>query len=87
LRFLLTYAPEKVNSAYVQFLVDVEDYRTIAEMVPQVEDDLAEAFPDTEVYGRKFILGPGSGGKIQIRFSGPDTAELRSIAEASPKRP
>jgi multidrug efflux pump subunit AcrB len=81
LRFLLTYAPEKVNSAYVQFLVDVEDYRTIAEMVPQVEQDLAGAFPDTEVYGRKFILGPGSGGKIQIRFSGPDVAVLRGIAE------
>nr|NIS41895.1 efflux RND transporter permease subunit [Desulfuromonadales bacterium] len=81
LRFLLTYSPEKVNSAYVQFLVDVEDYRTIAEMVPEVERHLAEAFSDTEVYGRKFILGPGSGGKIQIRFSGPDAAELRAIAE------
>jgi multidrug efflux pump subunit AcrB len=81
LRFLLTYGPEKVNSAYVQFLVDVEDYRTIAEMVPQVEEGIAEAFPDTEVYGRKFILGPGSGGKIQIRFSGPDAAVLRGISE------
>ena len=81
MRFLLTYAPEKLNSAYVQFLVDVEDHKTIAEMVPQVEQYLAQTFPNTEVYGRKFILGPGSGGKIQIRFSGPDAAVLRRIAE------
>jgi len=36
-------------------------------------------FPDADVYGRPFILGPGSGGKIQARFSGPDTTVLRQL--------
>jgi multidrug efflux pump subunit AcrB len=80
LRFLLTYAPEKQNSAYAQFLVDVDDYRKIGHLVAEVEDHLRASYPDAEVYGRRFLLGPGGGGKIQIRFSGPDRAVLRKLA-------
>lgn len=79
LRFLLTYAPEKTNSAYVQFLVDVEDYRTIADLLPKIERDLMERFPDSLVYAKRFLLGPGSA-KIQARVSGPGLDELRGIA-------
>jgi multidrug efflux pump subunit AcrB len=81
LRFLVTYAPEKINTAYVQFLVDVEDYTMIDDLIAQVEKDLPARFPNVEVYGRKFLLGPGSGGKIQARFSGPDPNTLRGLAE------
>jgi multidrug efflux pump subunit AcrB len=80
LRFLLTYSPEKVNSAYLQFLVDVDDYTRIDGLIDQAEMELPELFAGSEVYGRKFILGPGSGGKIQIRFSGPEPATLRRLA-------
>jgi multidrug efflux pump subunit AcrB len=80
LRFLLTYAPEKVNSAYVQFLVDVDDYRSIDSLIPTIEQHLADNYPNALSYGKKFLLGPGEGGKIQIRFSGPDTAVLRELA-------
>jgi multidrug efflux pump subunit AcrB len=80
MRFLLTYAPEKVNSAYVQFLVDVDDYRVIDDLIPQIEAHLAEAYPDVLSYGKKFLLGPGEGGKIQVRFSGPDRTVLRELA-------
>jgi multidrug efflux pump subunit AcrB len=80
MRFLLTYAPEKQNSAYVQFLVDVDDYTVIETMVETVEDYIVDNFANTEAYGRKFVLGPGAGGKIQARFSGPDADTLRSLA-------
>jgi multidrug efflux pump subunit AcrB len=80
LRFLLTYSPEKVNGAYLQFLVDVDDHTRIEDLMAQAEEELPELFADSEVYGRKFILGPGSGGKIQIRFSGPDPERLRRLA-------
>jgi multidrug efflux pump subunit AcrB len=81
LRFLLTYAPEKAHTSYAQFLVDVEDYRLIDDLMPAVERDVAAAHPSAEVYARRFIMGPGSGGKIQVRFSGPDLDELRRIAD------
>ena len=80
MRFMLTYAPEKTNSAYAQFLVDVEDYQTIAELLPKVEQDLMEQFPDSLVYAKRFLLGPGSA-KIQARVSGPDLNVLRNIAD------
>jgi len=80
MRFLLTYAPEKKNPAYAQFLVDVEDYRLIAETLPRVEREIMAAHPDSLVYGRLFILGPGSGGKIQARISGPDTEVVRRLS-------
>jgi len=81
LRFLLTYAPEKLNSAYAQLLVDVDDYRSIARIGPIIERDLREKYPDTLSYYSTFQLGPGSTGKIQARFSGPDIAVLRRLAE------
>ena len=80
MRFLLTYTPEKQNSAYAQFLIDVDDYSIIGDLIPEVERALMERHPDSLVYGRKLVLGPGSGGKIQARMSGHDLNELRRLA-------
>ncbi len=80
LRFLLTYQPEKLNSAYVQFLVDVEDFRVIEGLIPKIERDLQESHPDALVYAKRFILGPGSA-PLQARVSGPDPNVLRGIAD------
>ncbi|MBW2272562.1 MAG: efflux RND transporter permease subunit [Deltaproteobacteria bacterium] len=80
MRFLVTYESEKANPAYAQFLVDVEDYTQIDRIVAEVEAHLKEAFPSTQSVGKKFRLGPGDGGKIQIRAIGDDPKELRRIA-------
>jgi multidrug efflux pump subunit AcrB len=81
LRFLLTYTPEKLNGAYAQLLVDVDDYRSIATIGPIIEGELQARYPDTLSYYSSFQLGPGSTGKIQARFSGPDIPTLRRFAE------
>ena len=81
LRFLLTYSPEKVNSAYAQLMVDVESTDVMDELAIQVEDYLDENYEDMLGYTSKFQLGPGSTGKIQARFSGPDRNVLRGLAE------
>jgi len=80
LRFLLTYGPEQRNSAYAQFLVDVDDYRIIPDLLPSIESQLQQQFPDALAYAAPFQLGPGSSGKIQARLSGPDANELRRLA-------
>ncbi|MDJ0907443.1 MAG: efflux RND transporter permease subunit, partial [Woeseiaceae bacterium] len=79
MRFILTYSPEKPSSAYAQFLIDVEDYTLIPAMIDKAEREIPERFTDSAVFGRAFILGPGGGGKIQARFSGPDTTVLRQL--------
>src|SRR5262249_38758284 len=40
LRFLLVYSPERPNRAYVQFLVDVDDWRKIDGLMAQVQNYL-----------------------------------------------
>ncbi len=80
LRFLLTYAPERFDSSYAQFLVDVDGHAAIDTLIPQVEGELTAAFPDAQITGRRFLLGPGEGGRIQVRFSGESQQELRRLA-------
>ena len=80
LRFLLTYQPEKKNSAYTQLLVDVDDPEKINNLMANIEEHLQEYYPDVLGYASKFQLGPGSTGLIQARLSGPDPNVLRELA-------
>jgi multidrug efflux pump subunit AcrB len=79
LRFLLTYTPEKLNSAYAQLLVDVDDPVIIDALLVNIENYLQQTYPDVLGYTSKFQLGPGSTGKIQARLSGPDRNVLREL--------
>ncbi len=80
-RFLLTYAPESDAACFGQILVDVDDYKRIAEMEYDIQRDLEAMYPDAVVNVRKFLLGPGEGGKIQLRIYGPDRGVLRELGE------
>src|SRR5215467_2050236 len=80
LRFLLVYSPERENRAFVQFLVDVDDWRSIEGLIARVQKHLDERYPDANAVAKKFLLGPGNGGRIQVRFSGPDSTQLRQLA-------
>ncbi|MFO0897731.1 MAG: efflux RND transporter permease subunit [Pirellulales bacterium] len=81
MRFLLVYSPEKENTAYVQFLVDVDDERKIAGLIETIQKHLDERYPDANTVAKKFLLGPGAGGRIQARFTGPDPDQLRQLAD------
>lgn len=85
LRFLLVYSPERDNPAFVQLLVDVDDWRKIEGLIAKVQKHLDEHYPDANAVAKKFLLGPGQGGRIQARFSGPDPATLRQLGEQAKK--
>ena len=81
-RFLVTYSvPIDVGSHYCILLVSVEEYETINQIFQKVQSDLEAMFPDGVINIKKFNLGPGAGGKIQLRINGPDPAELRRMAD------
>lgn len=80
LRFLLTYSPERANPAYAQLLVDVEDASHVDRLIPEIDAYIKKNFPETLGYGYKFELGPGSKGKVQAQFIGPDSDVLRGLA-------
>jgi len=79
LRFLLTFSPEDVNSAYGQIMVTVDDYTKIDQMRTEIEEHIAANFPEAEAWTKKFIIGPGKGAKIEAQFSGPDRLVLRGL--------
>ncbi len=79
LRFLLTYAPELTNSAYAQFLVDVDDYRIISDMMLNIETHLIEHFPDARPKVEKFAMG-SAGPKVELRIMGPEADTLRDLS-------
>jgi multidrug efflux pump subunit AcrB len=85
LRFLLVYSPERENRAFVQFLVDVDDWRKIDGLVADIQKHLDEDHPNANAVAKKFLLGPGQGGRIQARFQGPDPAKLRELADQATK--
>jgi multidrug efflux pump subunit AcrB len=41
--------------------------------------------PNANAIAKKFLLGPGSGGRVQARFSGPDSETLRELAGQAQK--
>src|SRR5262249_19668875 len=85
LRFLLVYSPERENRAFVQFLVDVDDWRTIDALVADVQKHLDEKHPGANAVAKKFLLGPRQGGRIQARLQGPNPAKLRELADQAIK--
>ena len=58
LRFMLVYAPETTNASYAQFLVEVEDYRTIDVLSVQAKQYILHNFQNSEPKIRKIALGP-----------------------------
>jgi multidrug efflux pump subunit AcrB len=85
LRFLLVYSPERENHAFVQFLVDVDDWRKMDRLVPGIQKQLDQKYPNANAVAKKFLLGPGEGGRVQARFRGPDPAKLRELGDQAKK--
>jgi multidrug efflux pump subunit AcrB len=80
MRFMLTYTAEQENSAYVEFLVDVDDHEVIPGISDEIEAHLATNFPDALTYTKLFRLGPGDGGRVQAKIMGPDRHIVRELA-------
>jgi len=85
MRFLLVYSPEWENRSFVQFLVDVDDPAKMSGLIAQIQQRLDEQYPNANAVAKKFLLGPGEGGRIQARFSGPDPAVLRQLGDQALK--
>ena len=81
IRFMLTYAPEKVFPSFGQWMIEVDDYQEINSLIKQIEAYLTENYPQALHKFKKFELGPAAQGKIEARFSGADPTVLRSIAK------
>src|SRR5262249_26847533 len=81
LRFMLVYSPEGENRAFVQFLLDVDNWRKIYGLITDIQKQLDETHSTPKPFSNEFLLCPGAGGRIQVRFQGPDPEKLRELAD------
>jgi multidrug efflux pump subunit AcrB len=81
LRYMLVYGSQSANSAYGQFLLNVDNFDNIAELIPKVQAYIDTGYPNAQAKVWQFQLGPGGGSTIEAEFSGPVPAELRRLAE------
>ena len=71
LRFLLVYSPERENRAFVQFLVDVDDWRKIDGLIADIQKYLDEQHPNANAVAKKFLLGPARAGAFRRGSAAP----------------
>lgn len=81
LRFMLTYAPERQYRAYAQVMIRTEQREQIPAMIDQARIWTERQLPNAFVKYKRLQIGPGTKAKIEARFSGPDQAQLRQLAE------
>jgi multidrug efflux pump subunit AcrB len=81
LRFSAVTRPELANPAYAQLVVRVRDVEVMNEVMQRVDGALTLASLDAEIVVRRTEFSPSGSSKIEARFSGPDAAVLRSLAE------
>ena len=79
-RFTTIMNPEQPNSAYAQMVVRVVDVMQMNNIMRRVGEYLEAVRPDAEIQIRRAEFTPSGTSKIEARFSGPDAAVLRGLA-------
>ena len=85
-RFTLTYAPKSANENYAFFMVRASELEHIPAIQSALSNKLSDLDLDANFYMERMQFGPGSGAKLEARFSGPDTEVLRQLAEEAKAR-
>ncbi|MBX9764414.1 MAG: efflux RND transporter permease subunit [Pseudomonadaceae bacterium] len=86
LRFILTYSPQKQYPNYAQLLVRTDELARIEPLINQLEQHVAEQYPQIKPKFKQLMLGPGNDSKIEARFSGPDPEVLRQLGSEAIRR-
>jgi len=79
-RFSVTVEPEPLDPSYGQFLINVNDYAQINELVHSGDTWLRENFPNAEPRFRNLKLATKDKYSLEARFSGPDPEILHQLS-------
>ncbi len=80
-RFTAIMQPEQPNPAYARLIVGVKNLDDMQVLMGTVKALLAKERPDAEIQITRAEFSPGSGSKIEMRYSGPDPMVLRQLAD------
>ncbi|MFO7658255.1 MAG: efflux RND transporter permease subunit [Bacteroidales bacterium] len=79
-RYSLVRAIGEADDSYGELIVNFEDYSMMIEMKPVLEAYLHNNYPDAYCRIRKYNLSIKSTHLVEVEFSGPDPAVLRSLS-------
>ncbi|BBO90565.1 hypothetical protein DSCOOX_37450 [Desulfosarcina ovata subsp. ovata] len=82
-RVAVTITPEADNPAFGQIIVNVHDYRAIPALQEKLDAWFVDNQPDAAPKMRSYKNGPPADYMVEARFSGPDPAVLRRLAESA----
>ncbi len=83
-RFYLPVDPESPYQSYAQFIVNVNDFKDITDLLNELGAWFDEEYPQALIPMRRYGVGPSNTWKFELRISGPATADpatLRSLAD------
>ena len=69
------------GDCYGELMVDCKDYNTVVEQIPAIRDTLRSRYPDAYIRIRKYNFSITTTHTVEARFSGPDPAVLRGLAQ------
>lgn len=80
-RFAATIQPEQPNPAYSHLLVEVTDINAMPDAMAATRRLALDNYPNAQIQVRRSEFSPSGPFKMEARFTGPDTAMLRSLGE------
>ncbi len=81
LRFVLNYNYQPPNTSFGQLLIQVDDYKKVAGLLPEIRSYISKTFPNSEFKAQRFKEGPPVSYAVEARFRGPDITALRQVAD------
>ena len=80
-RFTAIMNPQQPNPSYAQIVGRIPDHNKLASVIELLDQELSARHPDAELRIFRAEFTPGTGQKIEARFSGPSPVVLRSLTE------
>jgi multidrug efflux pump subunit AcrB len=80
-RFTLVYDSKEASPAYSQIIVRTDSLERIDAVWDKVGAFMKDELYWTDPILKRMMIGPGRDSKIEARFSGPDAAVLRQLAD------
>ena len=68
------------GDCYGELIVDCKNYKDVLKVLPGVRSQLRSAFPQAYIRTRKYNFSVGTSHTVEVEFSGPDPAVLRSLS-------
>lgn len=79
-RYCLVRPMSNGGDCYGELMIDCPDYETMCQELPKIRKQLRELYPDAYIRARKYNFSISTSHTVEVAFTGPDPAVLRTLA-------